>query len=326
MNQLITVILPVYNGEKYLNRAIDSVINQTLGFHNVCLLAINDGGQDTSLEILQDYHEKFPELIQVINQENQGVAKTRNQAIQLVKTPYLTFLDQDDYFDLDFLETLYRAAVESGAEVVSSGMRRPDNSGKVHQIIQPADTAFGKYIIVAAWAKLHRTDLLINNQIEFFDNQYGEDNVFTVKEIMSAKKWTIINYTGYNWFYNQNSVSNTKQKGLSEDDQFIKVLQKNFQNTKTVDNLFIYFMIRTTVFYLLFSGRTSSSTRFIKIYNELFGYLSQIFTENRVKSVKVPKGEKKSTGIIIKIFLALRQFHMMNIFAKFYCRGESIGK
>ncbi len=90
-NKLVTIILPVYNGEKYLKRAIDSVLNQTIGYDKLTLLVINDGGTDSSSQIISNYQKKYPELIHFIDRENKGVAKTRNEAIILTETEYLNF-------------------------------------------------------------------------------------------------------------------------------------------------------------------------------------------------------------------------------------------
>ncbi|MDR1567565.1 MAG: glycosyltransferase family 2 protein [Streptococcaceae bacterium] len=322
---LITVILPVYNGEKYLARAIDSVVNQTFGFEKVTLLAINDGGTDDSINILNEYAAKFPNSITVLDQENQGVAKTRNQAISLTTTPYLTFLDQDDYFDLDFLETLYQVAEKTQVDVVSGGYKRPDSTGKNRLYVQPKESEYGRYLVMAAWSKLHRTQFIKDNQIEFFDNRVGEDLIFTLKEIISTKAWIMLPYTGYNWFYNEASVSNTVQKGLNSKDNALLLLllllqlrdvkQKDFD-----DEIFIYFMFRIAIYYLLFSGRDSSASRFMTVYNELFDCLSQIFTEKKIRKIKIPNGENLIVGIVIKIFITLRRLHLVNVFAKFYCR------
>ena len=73
-NKLVTIILPVYNGEKYLKRAIDSVLNQTIGYDKLTLLVINDGGTDSSSQIISNYQKKYPELIHFIDRENKGVA------------------------------------------------------------------------------------------------------------------------------------------------------------------------------------------------------------------------------------------------------------
>ncbi|ATY86829.1 MULTISPECIES: glycosyltransferase family 2 protein [Lactococcus] len=323
-NKLVTIILPVYNGEKYLKRAIDSVLNQTIGYDKLTLLVINDGGTDSSSQIISNYQKKYPELIHFIDRENKGVAKTRNEAIILTETEYVTFLDQDDYLDTDFIEVLYSAAQQDKPDVISGGFRRPDLKNKIIQQIQPGPTEYGKYIIMAAWSKLHRTNFLKENNIEFFDNQFGEDHVFTVREIVRSTKWTVVDYTGYNWFYNEKSGSNTKQKGLSLNDNFSEVLKKDFDNIEYKSNdRFNYFILRTTIGYLLFSGRNASKNRFMEVYHELFELLDkeEKFSFKNKYLPFGPKGETKIGRLSIMVFMFLHKCHRVNWLAKLYCKG-----
>ena len=97
----ISIIVPVYNAEKYIGTCIDSILKQT--YQNFELLLINDGSSDNSLEVLNQYSKK-DKRIRVIDQKNIGVAKTRNKGIQLARGEYIAFIDNDDYIDEDYLE------------------------------------------------------------------------------------------------------------------------------------------------------------------------------------------------------------------------------
>lgn len=100
--------MAIYNTQEYLCEAIDSIINQTIGFKdNVQLILVNDGSQDDSKEIILDYQNKFPENITVINQENQGQASARNNGLKYVNADYVNFLDSDDYLAGNALEEVY---------------------------------------------------------------------------------------------------------------------------------------------------------------------------------------------------------------------------
>ena len=93
----ITVIVPVYNSEKYIGRCLDSVLRQV--YQDFLILAINDGSTDGTDEILKKYAKDFPEKIKYIKQKNMGVAKTRNKGIELAETEFITFIDNDDFID-----------------------------------------------------------------------------------------------------------------------------------------------------------------------------------------------------------------------------------
>ncbi len=114
----ISVIIPTYNKEKYLNECLDSVINQTL--KEIEIICVNDGSTDNSLTILKEY-EKKDKRIKIINQENSGVAIARNRAMDISKGEFIAFLDSDDKIINDnSLENLYYAAVNNNV-LISGG-------------------------------------------------------------------------------------------------------------------------------------------------------------------------------------------------------------
>jgi glycosyltransferase involved in cell wall biosynthesis len=214
MKQQITIIVPMYNGEKYLARCLDSLINQTFGIDKLALILLNDGSSDGTLKIAEQYAKKFPESIKVLSHKNMGTAKTRNKGIGLAKTKYLMFVDQDDFIDSDYCQKFFDAAEATDADVVAGGYRRT-NAEKVFYIRRANRSEWYPFVHAEAWAKIHRTEFIKSSKAEFFANIFGEDIPFTLQETLSAKKFTVIDYTGYNWFTNKNSVTQTIHKDFS---------------------------------------------------------------------------------------------------------------
>ena len=101
----ISIIVPVYNAQKYLKKCIDSIINQT--YKNIEILLINDGSKDKSLKICKEYEKKDSRII-VIDKQNKGVSNTRNVGIKKSTGDYIVFIDSDDCFELDAIETMYK--------------------------------------------------------------------------------------------------------------------------------------------------------------------------------------------------------------------------
>lgn len=114
MNDLITIVVPVYNVEKYLPHTLESICGQT--YTNLQILLIDDGSTDDSLAVCHKWARQ-DNRIQVYEQENQGVARTRNKGIQLATGKYVMFLDADDWVEADMLESLYRLAEADHADV-----------------------------------------------------------------------------------------------------------------------------------------------------------------------------------------------------------------
>ena len=111
----VTLIVPVYNVEKYLNRCIDSILNQTL--EDFELILVDDGSKDNSGNICDEYMRK-DRRVKVIHKENGGLSDARNSGIEISTGEYLSFIDSDDWVEKEFLETLYNNAIKYQAEIV----------------------------------------------------------------------------------------------------------------------------------------------------------------------------------------------------------------
>lgn len=117
----VSIIIPIYNAEKYLKRCLDSVINQT--YKNIEIICINDGSKDNSLNILKEYAKKDRRII-IIDNENKGVSSARNEGIKKSTGEYITFVDSDDWLEVDAVEILYNTILEKNVDVVRSNYYR----------------------------------------------------------------------------------------------------------------------------------------------------------------------------------------------------------
>ena len=119
--ELVSIIVPVYNCAQFLNRCMDSLVNQTL--KDIEIICINDGSTDNSPEILQEYAAK-DSRIKIINKENGGLSSARNRGLAAAQGEYLGFVDSDDWVDLDFFEKLYNAAKKYDTDIATGGIIR----------------------------------------------------------------------------------------------------------------------------------------------------------------------------------------------------------
>jgi len=115
MNIKISIIIPVYNSEKFLNRCLDSIVNQTI--KDIEIICINDGSTDNSLSILNDY-AKNDKRISIINISNHGAGYARNKGLEKAKGDYIGFCDSDDYVDLNYYETLYNYSLQQKYDII----------------------------------------------------------------------------------------------------------------------------------------------------------------------------------------------------------------
>ena len=136
---LITVIVPVYNMEKYLEKCMESLLKQT--YPKIEILLVDDGSQDKSAQMCDDYAASC-DRIRVIHKKNEGLGLARNTGMDLATGEYITFLDSDDYIAADLIEKLYDAIEKTGVDVSKAGFERVLDNGKVVAVKSYADEVF----------------------------------------------------------------------------------------------------------------------------------------------------------------------------------------
>ena len=207
-----SVIISVFNGEKYLSECLDSVLGQT--FNDAEIICINDGSSDNSLAILRQYAADH-ENIKVIDQENQGLACSRNNAMKLAKGKYLIFLDCDDYWSEDTLEVLYKHAEKYSLDMLSfAGVNFDDdtkeylNSNYYQFKYLPKNFRtqcfsclecqnFLTKMAVSSCLTIYNRDFITKHNIEFPAHLFFEDNIFFTHAILTAKRVGICKKTLY---------------------------------------------------------------------------------------------------------------------------------
>lgn len=253
----VSVVLPVYNAEEYLPRCLDSVLSQT--YENLEVVAVDDGSSDGSPALLDAYVARYPERVVVEHRPNGGAAAARNRGIELCSGDYLTFIDNDDWLDPDFIQRMVEAALSSDAEVVCCGYRRPDDRGRVllEATPRPSDE-WGRYVVEAAWAKLYRTGHVRSHGLEFLNTNIDEDLYFSLPAIELADRVEVVPRAGYNWFYNTASVSNTSQRsseGLLFEETLDAILAMMRDRGIQMTDILRHYFVRLVAWFLLYTCR-----------------------------------------------------------------------
>ena len=219
---MLSIIIPVYNSEKYLEECLISIVNQSLkDFEIIC---INDGSTDNSLKILEKFAEQ-DSRIRIINQQNQGQGYARNAGLEAAAGDYVGFIDSDDYISPDFYEKLYKYK----DDIVLSTKRKYLIDGK----LKTKDfKAKDKNSLIMKncniYNKIYSKEFLLNNNIKFYGKTNpAEDNYFSVKAILKAESIKIIN--GGTYFYRVVEGS-TIHKTFSRDGFEILNIMKEIKN------------------------------------------------------------------------------------------------
>ncbi len=208
----ISVIIPVYNVEKYIQDCIESLINQT--FHDCEFIFVNDGSTDNSKLIIESYLGKDKRII-LLNQENKGVSVARNQGIAIAKGKYIGFVDSDDWVEEDMYQQLYDTIEQFQSDVVLCNMfsyidgkqyvskyEFPDNQYLNLDFIQNKlwRHLIEKDDLYSSCNKLFKSSIIKEHTIEFpAGNELSEDNVFNLKYFNKIKSFVYIDYTGYHY-------------------------------------------------------------------------------------------------------------------------------
>ncbi len=318
---LINIIVPIYNSKKYIERCVDSILNQT--YQNFELILINDGSTDNSLNVINKY--KNNSKIKIIDKKNEGVAKTRNLGIDMSKGKYIMFIDNDDYIDSDYIYNYYNAIENNDMDVVFGSYKCVSQNGKTSKITNyKSNKILSKYFTFAPWAKIYNLGCIKKNKIYFLDSQIGEDVYFNLKVYGITSKVLEIDYNGYNWYHNEKSISRSKQNKISKDinpfillDRIIK--ECNFESKEIKDYIFTKYII----WYLLYASKKSKSDIINRVYKRSINWLNKNdieYKSNMYLKKSHKHGESFKTSIILKISLLLIKMNLFNKFLIVYSK------
>lgn len=314
----ISIIIPVYNSEKKIRKCINSILNQS--FTDYELILLNDGSTDYTLSILKEY-EKSHNNIKVLDKFNEGIAKTRNLGIRIATGKYLVFLDNDDFIDSDYLRILYDEIEATQNDLVIAGYRRVSDTKELFKVA-PQKTSWAKYTIISPWAKIYRRKFIIDNKIEFLDYVIGEDVYFNLQVYTLTKKVSTISYIGYNWYDNDQSVTNTKHRGFKKEADITRLFDYISEKVDLDSTINKYYIKRFYIYYLLFSGKTASPEAFMKEFEKINTYLLENNLVSRLNPFnKLVSGDAFTVQISIFFFEMMKNLGLLPIFAKIYCKG-----
>lgn len=283
MNNLVSVIVPIYNSEKYLEECLNSIINQT--YKNLEIILINDGSLDKSMEICNLYKEKDNRVI-VFDQVNKGVSFTRNFGISISKGDYIIFVDSDDYIELNMIEKMFSVITNEKVDVVRCANdimknkkriineKNPDNlcnkkimKNNFYNIYDSLFSISGKKI------NCYSPLLMIKKEIcPKFDDKIGfmEDVLFYVELLKNSNSFYFINDELYHYRYNDISSSKNIDNVEKNILDLILVSDKLKENIDKNDSQKLFELIDINKFYIYISKIDLIIAKNIKIKKNIF--------------------------------------------------------
>lgn len=232
--------------EKYLPKCLESLIKQTL--KDIEIICVNDGSMDNSLAILKEFASK-DSRIKIIDNQHQGVAKTRNTGIEQSTGEYIGFVDSDDYIDIDFFEKLYNSATKSNSDIAIASILKHKNFFNIYNAKYTKEEIAitiqdkiklcedKKHFFFYAWNKIYHSGFIKENNIKFSEGQIYEDVMFAIKALYYSNKIISVYGTKYHYIEHENSLTKYKDKTGEKEHDLIKAYSElqEFCNSKNIE-------------------------------------------------------------------------------------------
>ena len=250
MSGLVSVIIPVYNVEKFLKRCLDSVCNQT--YKNIEIIIVNDGSPDNSQMIIDEYAKKDTRIVPII-QENGGLSEARNSGMRVANGKYLLFVDSDDYIELNSIELLIDNVNKKKADIVIANKKTLNPNGEFSYGVDfqtkvlnenemgtsklKFDYFLGRGYGVSACAKLYNHDFIKNRKIKFEKNNeiFAEDMLFNLKCYTYSPRISLMNEKLYIYCTNEDSITMTYKPNIAK--RMLALVENFYRHLLKLDQL-----------------------------------------------------------------------------------------
>ena len=257
----ISIIVPAYNAEKYLEKCLESLVNQTK--KNIEIIVINDGSTDDTEKIILEFKERYPEMIKYFFQENSGQSVARNVGIEMAEGKYIAFVDSDDYVSERMFEILYNKAIEKNFDIVASDVNSiyPKKNVEVSSGIrfesvdltrnEKSELLRNMYAVV--WNKIYKKELLEKKKILFEPDLWFEDVLFLYELIPYIKSIGFVEDILYQYVQRENSVTYTYSDKLLDIYKMLEKLVDFYDEnhldefTNEIEYIYVRYMLATYI-------------------------------------------------------------------------------
>lgn len=237
----VSVIVPIYNVEKYLEKCINSLLSQTL--EDIQIILVNDGSKDNSGNIAKEYEKNNKDRVIYVEKENGGLSDARNYGLKYATGDFIAFLDSDDYIEKNAYEEMYNKAIEENADYVECDFiwEFPNKIRVDKQYPYKNKKEMLSFVRVVAWNKLIKRQLITDNNLEFPKGLRYEDIEFTYKLIPFINKFAYVDKPFIHYVQRKGSIANVQNERTAEIftvlDNVIEFYKKNNIYEKYRDEL-----------------------------------------------------------------------------------------
>lgn len=313
----ISIIVPIYNAEKYIEKCIDSLINQTK--KELEFILINDGSTDSTDELIKKYNDK---RIKYFKNKNQGIGKTRNFGIEKATGKYLMFIDSDDYLKENTCEELYRRITKDKSDLVICDFYKIYENGKLEEICLPSfkPTTLKKSpnllidINLSPWNKLYKTSLVKENKIKFIENLKYEDAPFVIEAFDKATKISKVDKCLNYYLIRGNSETTVRDERTFDILKIIDIIRKYFEGKDYIQETVKKLIVRIITNYTIQQRNQKNIKIGMHFIDDAFDYLKTYVPDYKDNKYYETRGFLRRTieknKIISKIYC--RIYHIKN--------------
>ena len=293
----VSIIVPIFNAEKYLNKCLDSLLNQTK--EELEFILINDGSTDNSEKIIKNYNDK---RIKYYKQKNQGIGKTRNFGIEKACGKYIMFLDSDDYLEKNATKLMFDKAFSTNSDLVICDYYKVKNDIKEEQNLINFKTTTLKEspsllydINLAPWNKIYKSSLIKENNIRFVENLKYEDVPFVAEALDKAKKITKLNRCLNYYVIHNNSETTVRDEKVFDILKILDLIRKYFQNKPYIKDTLNKLTVRIITNYTIQQRVQKNKKMGMTFIDEAFKYLEKEVPDYKDNKYYEKRGIVKKT-------------------------------
>ncbi len=314
----VSVIIPAYNIEKYIEKCIKSILNQTL--NSIEIIVINDGSTDNTLKKIKKFSDN--NSIKIIDKKNEGVVRVRECGLENSIGKYILFVDGDDWLEKNCIEELYNNAEANKSDVVlynsywscEKGKRPVDTFNLKDNILEdPLRELFLGNIMPAIWAKFIKREFLITNEIQLpYGLAIAEDLAYVADVFMCRPKVNCISSNLYNYYSRSDSVTKTVDKRILDVDKALSLIQRKLK-MKNMYNSYKY-EFEKLAFQQLFIYRIYNSPKLEKVNRVLYNLYKSRGIKIKRNNYILEDISKYNVGAKIRINIYVTNYNLGKIY------------
>lgn len=316
----ISVIVPVYNVENYLEKCLNSLVNQTL--EEIEILVINDGSTDNSQKIIDEFQEKFPLKIKAFTKENGGLSDARNFGIDRATGEFLAFVDSDDYVSGNMLQEMYDLAKKNEAELVICNLQKVDENGNVTQKLTQIpnfsekidlEKNFSVFADISYFAcnKIFKKELFEGKR--FQKGMHFEDIELIPQILLQCKTLAKTDAFHYQYLERSNSISKSHTERGLDILKAVKNVEKSFENSiysskkEELKGFQILEGIYTFLAYLAF-------VKDDEVYRKMSSELKKFITERNISTLEILKYKRFGKNYLLSMPFKKQVYYFLYFF------------